>query len=272
MLFDRGGGLDAVGFMPLSEGETISFLPGMKPSVFSSYPTELAATTTSSVRTLASPTVRPSTSSNNSSTVVGAQTSAVSSISSSSSTSSSTSRAFGSPTVSMPHGLSQGAIAGISIGSCTAGILFVAAGFLFFRYRKQRRDSQQDPHKEIKANLSTSDNTSAVPGFSEADSRVSSYTEGKSELPGSPVTAPSQRESMLSQQSGPQSPSSSSKEQYYRPFRYQPADGMHGIQELSNPERPQWAQTGSGTYGPIHGHSRAGDIHNSKNNLHELPG
>lgn len=278
ILFDRNGGLDAVGFMPDKEGETISYLPGMRPTSFSSYPAELASATATSTRVLTTATVRVSTFSVNNSTIKGSQTGATTPLSSASTptfTSTVSGMSGGYVSSDGPYtGLSHSAVAGISVGSCAAGVILIIGGFLLWRHRKQKQAVDQSTEKDFERNSASPDDNSAILGFSEADSRTSTYAETKSELPGSPVTAnTSQRDSLASQRSQPQPPSPLSKEQYYyRPFRYQPANGFDNIQELPTQERTAYTQTGSRLSSLENAVTNAGRQHNGNNDIHELPG
>lgn len=171
-------------------------------------------------------------------------------------------------------GLSHSAVAGISVGSCAAGVILIIGGFLLWRHRKQKQAVDQSTEKDFERNSASPDDNSAILGFSEADSRTSTYAGTKSELPGSPVTAnTSQRDSLASQRSQPQPPSPLSKEQYYyRPFRYQPANGFDNIQELPTQERTAYTQTGSRLSSLENAVTNAGRQHNGNNDIHELPG
>jgi len=77
------------------------------------------------------------------------------------------------------------------------------------------------------------------------------------------------------------SPRQSSEQPVYRPFRYQPSKTLEGIQEMPDHERPRWAQTEYGTYGPNRGYNadhdrmlqaRGNGANIGGTNVHELPG
>ena len=227
-------------------------------------------TSTTSIRSLISATTRPS-------TIDSTTTSTSPNTSTSLATTTSTTTSVTTPTsaAAVPHaGISNGAVAGMAVGSfiglCGA---IIACIFAARWYRKRHSRSVEDPHTSIEK--PPLDQEPTIPEVGVPDARSSTWSGEKPKLPGSPAHSQIYTTNGTSPTiTSPNSSMPSSlgrQQQVYKPFRYQPNTNIEGIQELPDDERPQWAQTGWGTYGPYRDLSRENsEIRASY--VHELQG
>ncbi|KAK6368933.1 hypothetical protein LTR64_007092 [Lithohypha guttulata] len=275
--------MTAGGLLPASTGGDITWYGGQFPSHTVMPTTQVVddiSSVGSSLTSLIDPTALPSdsTPSDNTTSFAG-KTSSTSSTQQKSTSSLSplttptTASAAADDTVSHDSNkLGTGAIAGIAAGIVSALFPIVVCLYLIFRDRQRRRKQHADPDAQQSPQKPPIDAEPTLPdvGSPWLDDKpelpCSSEQDGysKSNIPiGTAITTPSQ--------SIPPSPLHTA--QVYKPFTYQPST-MDEIQELPDHERPQWAQTNWGTYGPYRNTSpeQASKGNGPKGSVHELPG
>ena len=293
-IFEASKNMVALGTLPKAKGEKIEWFSGWGPSYDADAASSIAAATSSSsstsIETLLPPTTRSSATSSS------ARTGLIDSAPSSTSTAAATTTgtlASSTAAASDSGGLSVGEKAGIGVSVVVVSIS--GLGFLLFvLYRwlkKRKRDDKHGLGEDSPEPKPPLDAEPTIPDVGEPDFRSPAWSGYKSELPGSPTDRPvtsrnSDSASTIvnspSWSSMPNtSPKHSSEQPVYRPFRYQPSKTLEGIQEMPDHERPRWAQTEYGTYGPSRGYNpdhdrlvqaRGNVVEGGSNNVHELPG
>lgn len=293
-LFRAGPGLDAWGHLPDSKGEKIDWEHGYPLSSMSydNLPTSEQSTAT---KTVPPPTTRVSTSDSSSLTTTSAAGSSsalstTSTITHTSSSAAATSEGAASGLAGRPTGEKVGA--GIGIGLLGIAAILMSCYGLFRLYKKLKK-KRTDTNPDIDSEKANAQAEPTIPDVGDPEIRSPAWSGHKSELPGSPTDTATPQPQMLDSAStivnspswssmANTSPKQSSEQPVYRPFRYQPSTNLEGIQELPDHERPRWAQTDFGTYGPNRGYNWEHDRRmqdgsgrpdsGGNSNVHELPG
>jgi len=294
-LFQASRDMVALGYLPTSKGEKIKWESGWGP-VYDTAASSLIGSTASSSSSISIKTVPPPT--------IGASDTITSSQSRSAETTSfetfittdppAKATASRTTTASGSENLSTGQKAGIGVS--VAAISIISLSFILFAVRRWHKKRKENTRKGLKSVGGGFDKPHegkpTIPDVGEPELRSPAWSGHKSELPGSPPNAIMADQTLDTASTIVHSPSwssmvdaspkQSSEQPVYRPFRYQPSIALEGIQEVPDHERPRWAQTDYGTYGPDRGysieHSRAAQgstndgYASGSNNVHELPG
>ena len=288
-IFQAPQGLVALGVLPDSKGDKIKWYAGEGP-VYDPAASSLIATTTSSssstsVTRLLASTTRDSTTFSSSRTDFAEPT--VTAVPTAESNTSSIIAASDS------RRLSTGEKVGIGVSAAAVGVIaFSAILYAIHRWSAKRQKKNNGDLNRFGTDLKKSpQGEPTVPDVDEPDLRSPAWSGHKSELPGSPTDMSianhniNSASTIVNSPSWPSmantSPRQSSEQPVYRPFRYQPSKTLEGIQEMPDHERPRWAQTEYGTYGPNRGYNadhdrmlqaRGNGANIGGTNVHELPG
>ena len=294
-LFQASKDMVALGYLPTSKGEKIKWEDGWGP-VYSSAASSLigsAATSSSatSVKTIPPPTTRASStitySQSGSTNAASSETFAITDSPAKPTTSRTT-------TTSGNENLSTGQKTGIGVSVAAVSILGLS--FALFAIRRWHNKRKENSRKELSIVggdfKPPPEGEPTILDVGEPELRSPAWSGHKSELPGSPpksLVTDQNLDTTSTIVNSPSwssvadaSPKQSSEQPVYRPFRYQPSVALEGIQEMPDHERPRWAQTEYGIYGPDRGYSiehdrvaqGGGNGGNASgcNNVHELPG
>lgn len=171
--------------------------------------------------------------------------------------------------------ITRGAAAGIALGTIFGSLVLVGLAIYFGKRWKQSH------RKKLSIDLvepDTSQPPDCLTGSGQDDvvHQSPTYPVSKLELPGSPPEATRHGSNSASCTPDPNnrlfSPTSIQREPGSRTFRYQSNTVMEDIRELPDDQRPQWAKTGFGTYGPDRGWNQEKEVERGSNQVHELPG